>query len=107
VPVLPSGDLDRAEAFYRYLGFRTVGRGADYLQVAHGGIELHLYLSEGHDPVGNPAGCYLKVSDPLRLRGDWFTDGVSCLDVPGSGPYGQTLFALVDPDGNTLRYGPA
>lgn len=105
VPVLPSGDLARAEAFYTYLGFRVLARGADYLQVAHGGIELHLYFAAGHDPSVNSAGCYLRVADPVRLRKDWCTDGISCLDVPDSEAYGETLFALVDPDGNTLRYG--
>jgi catechol 2,3-dioxygenase-like lactoylglutathione lyase family enzyme len=107
VPILPSGDLDRAEAFYAYLGFRLLGRGEDYLRVARGAIELHLYFAPDHDPVNNSAGCYLRVADPARLRGDWCADGIRCLDVPGSRPYGETVFALVDPDGNTLRYGPA
>jgi catechol 2,3-dioxygenase-like lactoylglutathione lyase family enzyme len=107
VPILPSGDLARAEAFYTYLGFRVAGRGPDYLQLAHGAIELHLYLAAGHDPLANPAGCYLRVADPAALRVSWRTDGIDCLEVPGSGPYGETLFALVDPDGNTLRYGRA
>ncbi|MBR7829539.1 VOC family protein [Actinospica sp. MGRD01-02] len=105
VPILPSADLRRAEAFYRYLGFRVVGRGEGYLQLARGDIELHLYLAPGHDPLTNSAGCYLRVADPARLRDAWCTDGINCLDVPGSGPFGETLFALVDPDGNTLRYG--
>jgi catechol 2,3-dioxygenase-like lactoylglutathione lyase family enzyme len=107
VPVLPSGDLRRAEAFYAYLGFRVARRGEDYLQVTRGDIELHLYLAAGHDPLANPAGCYLRVSDPSGLRSAWCTDGVDCLEVPGSEPYGATDFAVVDPDGNTLRYGRA
>lgn len=107
VPVLPSGDLGRAEAFYAYLGFRVARRGEDYLQLVHGGIELHLYLADGHDPLSNAAGCYLRVLDPARLRTAWCTDGISCLEVPGSEDYGATEFAVVDPDGNTLRYGRA
>jgi hypothetical protein len=105
VPILPSGDLGRAAAFYAYLGFQVARCGADYLRVSHGEIELHLYLAEDHDPLTNPAGCYLRVSDPAGLRDEWCTDGVDCLEVPGSEPYGQTVFAVVDPDGNTLRYG--
>jgi catechol 2,3-dioxygenase-like lactoylglutathione lyase family enzyme len=105
VPILPSADLRRAEAFYAYLGFQVVLRGADYLQVTHGEIELHLYLAVDHDPLTNPSGCYLRVSDPAALRSVWCSDGVDCLDVPGSEPYGATVFAVVDPDGNTLRYG--
>ena len=107
VPILPSGDLRRAEAFYAYLGFRVTGRGADYLRVVRGDIELHLYLEPGLDPLANPAGCYLRVADPAGLRTVWCTDGVNCLEVAGSGAYGETVFALVDPDGNTLRYGRA
>jgi catechol 2,3-dioxygenase-like lactoylglutathione lyase family enzyme len=105
VPILPSGDLRRAEAFYGYLGFTVTGRGADYLQMVRGEIELHLYLAPGLDPLANPAGCYLRVADPDGLRAAWGTDGVNCLDVAESRPYGETVFALVDPDGNTLRYG--
>jgi catechol 2,3-dioxygenase-like lactoylglutathione lyase family enzyme len=107
VPILPSGDLSRAEAFYTYLGFRVTRRGEGYLQLAHGDIELHLFLAPRHDPLANSAGCYLRVADPGRLREAWCTDGVRCLDVPESEPYGKTLFALIDPDGNTLRYGRA
>ena len=107
VPILPSGDLARAEAYYAYLGFRIVDRGPDYLQLAHGTIELHLYLAHGHDLLANPAGCYLRVADPAALRVSWCEDGIDCLEVPGSEAYGKTLFALVDPDGNTLRYGRA
>lgn len=107
VPVLPSGDLGRAEAFYRYLGFEALGRTADYLRMARGDIELHFYLAADHDPLTNSAGCYLRVSDPAVLRKDLCGDGLGCHEVPESLAYGVTVFALVDPDGNTLRYGPA
>jgi catechol 2,3-dioxygenase-like lactoylglutathione lyase family enzyme len=107
VPILPSGDLRRAEAFYRYLGFRVAGRAADYLRVARGEIELHFYLAPGLDPLSNAAGCFLRVADPAGLRTAWCDDGVNCLDVSAAPRYGETVFALVDPDGNTLRYGRA
>ena len=107
VPILPSADLGRAEAFYGYLGFHVTRRGADYLQLSNGSIELHLYLDADHDPLANSAGCYVRVADPFRLRETWRADGLKCLDVPGSEEYGETAFALIDPDGNTLRYGRA
>lgn len=106
VPVLPSTDLARSQAFYSYLGFRVLGRTADYLRVADGRIELHLYLDGQNDPLANSAGCYLRVEDPDALCAAWTADGVNCLQVPNSSDYGSTLFAIVDPDGNTLRYGP-
>ena len=106
VPILPSTDLSRSEAFYAYLGFKVLGRTRDYLRVAREAIELHLYLDPAHDPVTSAAGCYLRVSDPDALRAAWRADGIPCHEVPGSAAYGITRFAVVDPDGNTLRYGP-
>jgi catechol 2,3-dioxygenase-like lactoylglutathione lyase family enzyme len=107
VPILPSGDLGRSESFYAYLGFHVLSRSEDYLRVRHGRIEIHLFLATDHDPLLNSAGCYLRVADPETLQSTWCADGVPCLEVPDSGGYGLTRFALVDPDGNILRYGPA
>jgi catechol 2,3-dioxygenase-like lactoylglutathione lyase family enzyme len=106
VPILPSADLDRAQACYTYLGFQVLCRAEDYLQVVFGGIELHFYLAPEHDPFANSAGCYLRVDDPAALRAAWCADGVDCLECPAPAYYGPTLFAVVDPDGNTLRIGP-
>jgi catechol 2,3-dioxygenase-like lactoylglutathione lyase family enzyme len=107
VPILPSGDVDRSAAFYGYLGFRMLSRTADYLRAVRGEIEIHLYSTAGMDPLANPAGCYLRVAEPEHLRAQWHTDGIPCLDVPVSDAYGPTTFAVIDPDGNTLRIGPA
>jgi catechol 2,3-dioxygenase-like lactoylglutathione lyase family enzyme len=106
VPILPSVDLDQSLAFYQYLGFRLLGRAEDYLRVALGPVELHLYLDAAIEPVANGRGCYLRFADPAALRDAWSADGVACLDIPGTEDYGPTLFAVVDPGGNTLRFGP-
>jgi len=106
VPILPSGDLDRALACYGYLGFTMLGRTADYLRLTLGSVELHLYLDPALDPLRNSAGCYLRVPDPAGLRTTWEDDGVNCLDLPGTAAYGTSLFAVIDSDGNTLRIGP-
>ena len=106
VPILPSPDLDRSLAFYAYLGFELLGRTEDYLRIALDGAELHLYLDPNLEPVVNGAGCYLRFSDPRTLWETWIADGVACLEMPGSEAYGRTLFAVVDPGGNTLRIGP-
>lgn len=106
VPILPSADLDHALACYRYLGFELLGRTADYVRLALGAVELHLYLDPGLDALRNSAGCYLRVSDPAALRAAWSIDGVNCLDVTGTAAYGTSLFAVIDSDGNTLRIGP-
>jgi catechol 2,3-dioxygenase-like lactoylglutathione lyase family enzyme len=106
VPILPSADLARTVACYSYLGFGVLGRAEDYLRIARDDIELHFYLDPGHDQLANSAGCYLRVSDPNALRAGWAADGVDCLDMPVPSYYGPTFFAIVDPDGNTLRIGP-
>jgi hypothetical protein len=106
VPILPSADLDRALGCYTYLGFTVLGRTADYLRLALGPVELHLYLDPGLDPLRNSAGCYVRVADPAALRTAWADDGVNCLDLPGTDGYGRSLFAVIDSDGNTLRVGP-
>jgi catechol 2,3-dioxygenase-like lactoylglutathione lyase family enzyme len=106
VPILPSADLARSRACYAYLGFAVLDEVDDYLRLERGDIEVHIFLSPGHDPAANSAGCYLRVEDPDALRADWSADGVDCLEVPGSDRYGATLFAVIDPDGNTVRIGP-
>jgi|SRR5947209_12699974 len=106
VPILPSGDLDQALACYRYLGFTVLGRAADYLRLGLGPVELHLYLEPTLDPLRNSAGCYLRVPNPAVLRAAWSADGVNCLELPGTAAYGTSLFAVIDSDGNTLRFGP-
>ncbi len=106
VPILPSLDLDRTLAFYSYLGFELLGRTEDYLRVALDGAEVHFYLAPELEPMVNGAGCYLRFADPDALLSGWSADGVACLEMPSTAAYGRTLFAIVDPAGNTLRIGP-
>jgi catechol 2,3-dioxygenase-like lactoylglutathione lyase family enzyme len=106
VPILPSSDLDRSLAYYRYLGFDILEHATDYARLTWNGAELHLYPHPGLDPLANSAGCYLRVADPALVRTAWLRDGVECLDLPIAERNGATLFAVVDPDGNTLRIGP-
>jgi catechol 2,3-dioxygenase-like lactoylglutathione lyase family enzyme len=106
VPILPSSDLERSLAYYRYLGFDLVERGADYARLSWGDAELHLYPHPANDPPTNTVGCYLRVADPAALRAAWTDDGVNCVDTAIPSCYGPTAFAVVDPDGNTLRIGP-
>lgn len=107
VPILPSGDIERSRAYYAFLGFTVLDFEEDYLRVAHDGAEVHLYLAPETDPLTNPCGWYLKAPEPEELREKWTADGLECLHVPAPAYYGPTLFALIDPDGNMLRVGPA
>lgn len=106
VPILPSSDLERSLAYYRYLGFDVLEHAAGYARLSWHDAELHLYPHPTIDTPANSAGCYLKVPDPDALRATWTGDGVDCLDMTVEPHYGPTTFAIVDPDGNTLRIGP-
>ena len=107
VPILPSGDLERSRAFYAFIGFAVLDLEEDYLRVSHDGVEVHLYLAPETDAASNPCGWYLKAAEPQDLREKWTADGLECVDVPVAAYYGATSFALIDPDGNMLRVGPA
>jgi catechol 2,3-dioxygenase-like lactoylglutathione lyase family enzyme len=106
VPILPSSDLERSLAYYRYLGFDVLEHAADYARLTWDGAELHLYPHPGLDALSNSAGCCLRVGDPDGVRSAWMRDGVECLEMPVPKHCGFTAFAVVDPDGNTLRIGP-
>lgn len=106
MPILPSSDLERSVAYYRYLGFELLERSADYVRLSWRDAELHLYPHPAIDPLANSAGCYLRVADPDAVAKAWAGDGVDCLDMTVPPHYGPTVFAVVDPDGNTLRFGP-
>jgi len=57
VPILPSSDLERTEAFYARAGFADAGRHDDYLVLHNDGVEVHFAR---HDTV-TPSMCFLHV----------------------------------------------
>lgn len=106
VPILPSADLERSRAFYAFLGFTVLDLAEDYLRVRLDDAELHLYPAPDTDPGMNAAGWYLRTAYPDELRDKWTADGLDCPEVPVPRYFGETLFAVFDPDGNMLRVGP-
>jgi hypothetical protein len=97
-------DLDRALALYAAIGFLT-GRHEDtYGFTAWAGLELHLTVVPGHDPLRTAAAVFLHVPD---------ADAVAALLLAAA--VGRTMpvdtdssireGAHVDPDGNLLRFG--
>jgi catechol 2,3-dioxygenase-like lactoylglutathione lyase family enzyme len=97
IPVLPSGDLDRSEAFYARLGFHVASRYPDYLILAREGTELHLSATPAI-PSHNPAGLYIRV-----MGIDEWADSFG--QRAENKPWGQREFAISDPDENLLRFG--
>jgi catechol 2,3-dioxygenase-like lactoylglutathione lyase family enzyme len=110
-PILPSRDLEAAEAFWARLGFATVYKdAAEYLLMKREGAEVHFWLDRELEPTRNDAGAYLRPSHIDALDAEWGTLGLPATGVPRlvrveDKPWGMRELALVDPDGNLIRAG--
>ncbi len=102
-PIFPVSDLPRALAHYAALGCEVSAHDEGYGFAALAGIELHLVVTEGHDPLRTAAAAYLHVPDADALAARWA--GVERTTAPVDTDYGLREGAHVDPDGNLLRFG--
>jgi catechol 2,3-dioxygenase-like lactoylglutathione lyase family enzyme len=102
-PIFPVTDLRRALAHYAALGWTVSAHDDGYGFAAWGGIELHLVVTEGHDPLRTAAAAYLHVPDADALAAQWRTVGGTT--DPVDTDYGLREGAHVDPDNNLLRFG--
>lgn len=101
-PIFSVRDLDAAMEFYRRLGFsvRAYSKGG-YAIATRDGIELHLGVpSREH----HPGSAYLFVDDADQLTAAWRAAGVE-VHTPEDTEWGRREGALVDPDGNVIRFG--
>ncbi len=103
-PIFPVRDLDVALAHYERLGFSTRAyAGGGYGFAVAEPIELHL----GVVPDGGSqarASAYLFVDDADALAATWRAAGVT-VHEPQDTEWGQHEGAVVDPDGNVIRFG--
>ena len=102
-PIFPVTDLQRALDHYAALGCTVSAHDDGYGFAAMAGVEVHLVVTPGHDPLRTAAAAYLHVPDADALAARW-------ADVPRTGPavdtdYGLREGAHIDPDGNLLRFG--
>jgi catechol 2,3-dioxygenase-like lactoylglutathione lyase family enzyme len=107
VTILPSGDLDASEAFYRTLGFNLVSDYGDYRILADGrGWHLHLNQMDDWPPriEDNPLGIYLYVDD-VDAVADRVRDLIIEPGAPHRKPWGTYEFAISDPSGTLVRIG--
>lgn len=106
VAVLPSADLDRAEAWYARLGFAVTASYPDYRILQAGDAHLHLRHQHDADPRRSESGVYLFVASPEVLRAvhdAWVAAGARIIAPPEDQPYGLVEFATEDLDGNLWR----
>ncbi len=104
-PILPVADLDRALAHYAALGFLTSRHDDTYGFAAWAGLELHLSVVPGHDPLRTAAAVFLHVPDADAVAALLVAAGVGGTTMPVDTSYGIREGAHVDPDGNLLRFG--
>jgi catechol 2,3-dioxygenase-like lactoylglutathione lyase family enzyme len=102
-PIFSVRDLDAAMDFYRRLGFsvRAYRPGVGYGFASRDGVEIHLGVPgrEHH-----PGSAYLFVDDADQLAAAWQAAGIEVF-TPQDTEWGRHEGALVDPDGNNIRFG--
>jgi catechol 2,3-dioxygenase-like lactoylglutathione lyase family enzyme len=104
-PILPVTDLARALAHYAALGFRTSRYDDGYGFAAWRGLELHLAVTRGHDPLRTTSAVFLHVPDADAVAAQWQAAGVGRTTPAEDKPWGIREGTHVDPDGNLLRFG--
>jgi predicted enzyme related to lactoylglutathione lyase len=102
-PIFAVRDLDAAMDHYRRLGFdvRAYEKGG-YGFASRDGLEIHLGVVPDDDRRVSAA--YLFVDDADELAAAWRSAGVE-VHSPQDTEWGQREGAVVDPDGNVIRFG--
>jgi len=110
ISMLRVKDARASEAFYREkLGFSNSwehdpGDGFPvFIEVSRDSVSFHLSEHEGDGP--EKIQVYVNVKDAKVLYEDLISKDVKIDNPPEEMPWGETVFELQDPDGNTLRIG--
>ena len=103
-PIFTVSDVGKALGYYQRLGFATREyEGGGYGYAVRDGIEIHLGLPGQRDP-GAGSSAYLWVDDADELAREWRAAGAE-VHGPEDTEWGQHEAALVDLDGNVIRFG--
>ena len=107
-PKLPMRDKERTKDYYlNNLGFKQLGDYDDYLIVAKDKIEIHFFKFKGLDLKENYGGIYIRTDDIDKLYQS-LLDNKTSIHPNGNleiKPWGQKVFAILDPDNNLLTFG--
>jgi len=104
-PIFPVRDLDASLAHYRRLGFATREyEGGGYGFATLDGIEIHLGIVTEVDQPTTKSSAYIWVEDADEVAKAWHAAGVE-VHPPEDTEWGQHEGALVDLDGNVIRFG--
>jgi predicted enzyme related to lactoylglutathione lyase len=104
-PIFPVRDLSASLEHYERLGFTTRAyEGGGYGFVTRDGIEIHLGIVTDGSLAAAKHSAYLWVDDADQLADTWHSAGAE-VHMPEDTEWGQHEGALVDLDGNVLRFG--
>lgn len=101
----PVSDAEAALAYYARLGFTTrIYRDGGYGFATLDSVEIHLGQVPNGDVVNRRGSAYLFVADADDLARAWRAAGAE-VHGPEDTEWEQHEGALVDPDGNVIRFG--
>ena len=104
-PIFPVSDLGASLNYYQRLGFSVREyQGGGYGFANRDGVEIHLGLVADPSSRTTKYSAYLWVDDADSLADEWRVAGAE-VHTPEDTEWGQHEGALVDPDGNVLRFG--
>ena len=102
-PIFAVRDLDASMAHYQRMGFGTRAyEGGGYGFATRDRIEIHLGVSP--DTGSRTSSAYFFVDDADQLAEEWRAAGMD-VHPPEDTEWGMHEGAIVDPDGNVIRFG--
>jgi len=107
IPVLASLNIDKTVRFYNEkLGFNRVGwKDENYAVIVRDKIELHFWKCNNKIHPKNTS-CYIQVKDVNGLYEEMKAVGVVHPNGPlKEQPWGMREFAILDEDGNMIKFG--
>ncbi len=104
LPELPLENVAAGVAYYRdFLGFRINYAQADIGVMDRDDVTLILIArSEKHTGIGS---CYIYIHDADALHAELVAKGANVLAKPVSHPWGLREFAVLDLEGNQIKFG--
>jgi len=110
IPTLPSRSLPATIVFYGKLGFEGELIGEEYAILSRGPIELHFFPHPALKPDECYSGCYVRIENLDNLHSELLAAGLPEHGIPRlerveDKPWGMREFALLDNDGNLLKFG--
>lgn len=106
VPVLASLDIESTQRFYaEKLGFTAVARYPDYGIVERDNVQIHFWLTDDAD-IPKATSCRIDVDGIDQLYEEMNASGVVHPNGPLTDqPWGLREFAVLDGDGNMIKFG--